>query len=453
MKKIITIFLSIILMTTSLSGCSHTKKPSPENPVTLTLWHVYGSQTTSPLNNIIDEFNKTVGKENGITINIVSVTSSSAIDSALAASANNEPGAVDMPDIFIAYPRVVEIVGRDNLLTWNNYFTDEELSLFNEEFLSEGYFDNELLMLPIAKSSEAFFINQTLFERFSTETGVNIDTLETFNGIFETANIYYDWSGGQNFIQINDYYNYAYIGMKAFNSEFIIDGQLQLESPEFEKVWTPLAKAAIYGGICLEEGYAAARWKTIEIISNTGSTADVLYQPDHVIYPDNSTEEITTLALPYPVFTKENPCAVYRGGGMFAVKSDDERKNYAAYIFAKWLTEKEQNLEFVTSSGYLPVTDDSLDTLFSDITIIENESYQSLYQALGTMNKSYTFYSLPLYEGASNTQLTFEQNVKTILKAAHNQYIARIGAGENADEVLNELIDTSLNELITLYTK
>lgn len=440
-------------MTTNLSGCSHTKKPSPENPVTLTLWHVYGSQTTSPLNNIIDEFNKTVGKENGITINIVSVTSSSAIDSALASSANNEPGAVDMPDIFIAYPRVVEIVGRDNLLTWNNYFTDEELSLFNEEFLSEGYFDNELLMLPIAKSSEAFFINQTLFERFSTETGVNIDTLETFNGIFETANIYYDWSGGQNFIQINDYYNYAYIGMKAFNSEFIMDGQLQLESPEFEKVWTPLAKAAIYGGICLEEGYAAARWKTIEIISNTGSTADVLYQPDHVIYPDNSTEEITTLALPYPVFTKENPCAVYRGGGMFAVKSDDERKNYAAYIFAKWLTEKEQNLEFVTSSGYLPVTDDSLDTLFSDITIIENESYQSLYQALGTMNKSYTFYSLPLYEGASNTQLTFEQNVKTILKAAHNQYIARVGAGENADEVLNELIDTSLNELIMLYTK
>lgn len=453
MKKIITIFLSIILMTTSLSGCSHTRKPSPENPVTLTLWHVYGSQTTSPLNNIIDEFNKTVGKENGITINIVSVTSSSAIDSALAASANNEPGAVDMPDIFIAYPRVVEIVGRNNLLTWNNYFTDEELSLFNEEFLSEGYFDNELLMLPIAKSSEAFFINQTLFERFSTETGVNIDTLETFNGIFETANIYYDWSGGQNFIQINDYYNYAYIGMKTFNSEFIMDGQLQLESPEFEKVWTPLAKAAIYGGICLEEGYAAARWKTIEIISNTGSTADVLYQPDHVIYPDNSTEEITTLALPYPVFTKENPCAVYRGGGMFAVKSDDERKNYAAYIFAKWLTEKEQNLEFVTSSGYLPVTDDSLDTLFSDITIIENESYQSLYQALGTMNKSYTFYSLPLYEGASNTQLTFEQNVKTILKAAHNQYIARVGAGENEDEVLNELIDTSLNELITLYTK
>ena len=47
------------------------------------MWHVYGSQTTSPLNTMIDEFNRTVGKENGITINVVSVTSSSAIDDVL----------------------------------------------------------------------------------------------------------------------------------------------------------------------------------------------------------------------------------------------------------------------------------------------------------------------------------------------------------------------------------
>lgn len=453
MKKIFAIILCFFILITSLSGCSKQDKPSPENPVTLTMWHVYGSQTTSPLNNIIDEFNKTVGKENGITINVVSVTSSSAIDDALEASANNEPGAVEMPDLFIAYPRVVEIVGNDKLLEWDNYFTSEELSTFNDEFLSEGYFNNELLMLPIAKSSEVFFINQTLFERFSRQTGVKISDLETFNGIFEAANIYYDWSNGQNFIQINDYYNYAYIGMKSYGSEFVINGQLQLENEAFEKIWTPLAKAAIYGGICLEDGYAAARWKTIEIISNTGSTADILYQPDHVIYPDNTTEKISTLTLPYPVFTDDYSGVVYRGGGMFAVKSDDERKNYAAYIFAKWLTEKKQNLEFVTSSGYIPVTNDALDTLFSDLTIFENENYHSLYQALDTMNQNYIFDSLPLYAGASDTQHSFEENVKNVLKVAHNQYKSRIDAGENSDAVLNELVTSSLNELIKLCTE
>lgn len=453
MKKSFAIILCFFILITNLSGCSKQDKPSPENPVTLTMWHVYGSQTTSPLNNLIDEFNKTVGKEHGITINVVSVTSSSAIDEALEASANNEPGAVEMPDLFIAYPRVVEIVGNDNLLNWNNFFTQDELSSFNQTFLEEGYFNDELLMLPVAKSSEVLFINQTLFERFSRQTGIDISDLNTFEGVFETANTFYDWSNGQNFIQINDYYNYAYIGMKAYNSEFVINGQLQLESDEFKQIWLPLAKAGIYGGICLDDGYAAARWKTVEIISNTGSTADVLYQPDHVIYPDNTTEEISSLTLPYPVFNDNFAGAVYRGGGLFAIKSKDERKNYAAYIFAKWLTAKEQNLDFVTSSGYLPVTDNAMQELFADLTIIDNEKYQSLYKALDTMNHDYTFYSLPLYTGASDTQLSFEQNVKSVLKTAHNQYKARVLAGEKPNEVLDELALSSLEELINLSTK
>ncbi len=71
--------------------------PSPSDPVTLTMWHVYGSQTISPLNTVIDEFNRSLGREHGITVNVVSVTSSSAIDKALFASANGEPGAEAMP--------------------------------------------------------------------------------------------------------------------------------------------------------------------------------------------------------------------------------------------------------------------------------------------------------------------------------------------------------------------
>ena len=88
MKKSITIFISLFLSLTAFQGCAQNTAPSPENPVTLNMWHVYGSQTKSPLNSVIDEFNSTVGTENGITVNVVSVTSSSAIDKALSASAN-----------------------------------------------------------------------------------------------------------------------------------------------------------------------------------------------------------------------------------------------------------------------------------------------------------------------------------------------------------------------------
>ncbi len=453
MKKLIALILTFAIAAVCLSGCSDKTKPDADNPVTLTMWHVYGSQTKSPLNDAIDEFNDTVGREKGVTINVVSVTSSSAIDKALSASANGEPGAEDLPDLFTAYPRVAEIVGEDKFLCWNDYFSADELSPFKDEFISEGYFGDNLLMLPVAKSSEALFLNKTLFDRFSAETGVSADTLKTFDGFFETANIYYDWSGGQNFTQINDFYNYAYIGMKAYGGEFIKDGRLNLNDEVFEQVWLPLSKSAIYGGICLDDGYAASRWKTVEIISNIGSTADILYQPEMVFYPDNTTENITAVSLPYPVFADNKYSAVHRGGGLFAVKSDDERKNYGAYIFAKWLTAKENNLRFVTSTGYLPVTDEAFAELFADTGIAEKESYRNLYDMMNGMMSSYELYALPVYSGASDIQIRFEQNVKLVLKSAHNQYVERTDDGEDKEAVLNELAVSSLKELKQLSDK
>ncbi len=452
MKKAIILLLTFAI-TVCLSGCSDKTKPDTDHPVTLTMWHVYGSQTKSPLNDVIDEFNDTEGRANGVTVNVVSVTSSSAIDQALSASANGEPGAEELPDLFTAYPRVAEIVGTDQLLCWNHYFSEEELAPFRDEFLAEGYFDEQLLMLPIAKSSEGLFLNQTLFERFGAETGVSADSLKTFDGFFKTANLYYDWSDGQNFTQINDFYNYAYLGMKAYGGEFIRDGRLNLDDAIFEKVWDPLSRAAIYGGICLDDGYAASRWKTVEIISNIGSTADILYQPEIVFYPDNTTEDITSVSLPYPIFTDEQAVAVHRGGGLFAVKSEDARKNYGAYIFAKWLTETEHNLSFVTSTGYLPVTDEAFTALFADTDIAEKENYRNLYAMMQDMMDSHSFYALPLYSNASDIQNRFEQNVKLVLKSAHNQFIERTENGEDKEAVLNELAAASLAELKRLSSK
>ena len=449
MKKRIAILLCLLSAALCLSACAEQERPSAEDPVVLTMWHVYGSQTKSPLNAAIDEFNNTLGKDNGVAINVVSVTSSAAIDKALAASANGEPGAEALPDLFTAYPRVAEIVGKDRLLPWDSYFTKEELSAFHADFLSEGRFGGELLMLPIAKSAEAFYLNETLFDRFSAETGVTAEALGSVEGLLHTANVYYDWSGGQNFTQFNDFYHYAYVGMKARGGELIEEGKLRLDGA-FEEVWKPLAGAAIYGGICLDDGYAASRWKTVEIISNIGSTADILYQPREVVYADNTTEPITGIALPYPVFGEGAGGVVYRGGGLFAVRNSDERKNYGAYLFAKWLTEKEHNLDFVTAAGYLPVTDEALEALFGDLAAIEEESYRSLYEAVDVMVRSYEMYALPLYDGASEIQLNFEKNVKAVLKSAHNQYLKRVDDGEEPSAVLAELTDASLAELRSL---
>lgn len=451
MKKALSLILAGLLLLLSLTGCQQKTKLDPADPVTLTMWHVYGSQTESPLNDSINEFNRTVGKEKGVVINVVSVSSSSAIDEALTAAAKNTPGVPALPDLFTAYPRVAEIIGYDKLLNWNDYFTEQELDTFVDEFIGEGYFDDKLLMLPVAKSTELLFVNQTLFDKFGSAANISTESLSTFEGLFTACEKYYDWSDGQDMFQINDFYHYSLTGMAAFGEDFVVDGKLNLESEAFGKVWEPMAHAGIHGGLCLGDGYASDRWKTGEVISNIGSTAGILYLRDYVTYADNTTEDIETSILAYPHFANVDATVVHRGGGLFALKNEDDRKNEAAAIFAKWLTEKENSLGFVTKAGYLPVTNDAFDSLFANTDTVENEKYRLLYNAVNGMADEYTYCEVPVFEGASDTQSSFEKNVKSVLSTAHGEYLRRVADGENADTVMDELVASTLAELRSLY--
>ncbi len=451
MKKTLSLILSGMFLILSLAGCSDKTTPDPDDPVTLTMWHVYGSQTESPLNDVINEFNTTFGREKGIMVNVVSVSSSSAIDEALTAAANNTPGVPELPDLFTAYPRVAEIIGYENLLNWNNYFSDEEKKCFVNEFIEEGYFDDKLLMLPVAKSTELLFLNQTLFDKFSAATGVGRETLSEFEGTFSACKKYYDWSNGQDMFQINDFYHYFLAGMNTFGDEFVKNGKLNTESDTFKKVWCPMAEAGIYGGLCLGDGYASDRWKTGEVICNIGSTAGILYLRDYITYADNTTEDIKTSILAYPHFENSDATVVHRGGGLFAKNNEDERKNHAAAIFAKWLIKKENNLKFVTKSGYLPVTTEAFEHLFNNVDSVENEKYRLLYNAVNDMFDNCSYCEIPVYAGASDIQASFEKNVKSVLKSAHNEFLDRVENGEDSEMLLEELVDSSLAQIRSIY--
>ncbi len=247
--------------------------------------------------------------------------------------------------------------------------------------------------------------------------------------------------------QINDFYHYFLVNIAGRGGEFVQDGTLDCSSKEFEQVYFPMARAAIHGGLCTGDGYASDRWKTAEVISNIGSTAGMLYLRDYVTYQDNTTEEIETAVYPYPSFSDASPTVIQRGAGLFAMKSTDERKNEAAAVFGKWITEQKHNLDFVTVSGYLPVTQNAFSTLFSDMEIVKEEKFRMLYGAVDQMYDSYTFYPLPLYDDSGETQSRFEETIKSVLSIAHRDYINRIEQGEEPETVMSELLDASLSEI------
>ena len=94
--------------------------------------------------------------------------------------------------------------------------------------------------------------------------------------------------------------------------------------------------------------------KTGDIIALVGSTSSATYFPTEVTNADGSTYPIDALAFPVPNFDGTEPYAVQQGAGMAVTKSDSS-KEYAATVFLKWFTAKDQSLSFDLGSGYLPV--------------------------------------------------------------------------------------------------
>ena len=134
-RSCILLLIAALLLCTS---CSNTAK-SEEMPTTITVWHVYGGQTDSPLNDLIDEFNQTVGKEQQINVQVTSVSNTNIIHELVLAAANGEPGAPELPDLFVSYPKTVMALPDDSILVdYRDYFSEEELSAFLPAFVEEG---------------------------------------------------------------------------------------------------------------------------------------------------------------------------------------------------------------------------------------------------------------------------------------------------------------------------
>ena len=441
MKRYIPILLCLVLLL-SAAGC---KTAREEQPITLTIWHVYGGQTDSPLNDLIEEFNQTVGKEQNIAVQVTSVTNTNTIHEGVLAAANDDPGASELPDMFISYPKtVLAMPDEEVLVDYRDYFSEEELSAFLPAFIEEGTIHDRLAILPVAKSTEVLFVNKTLFDRFAAETGVTLEDLDTWEGLYQTAALYAQWSGGKTFFVHDYHFNYLQVGVESLGGSFFDEDGISF-SPAFSKVWEPYAEAALQGGVWLYGGYATEPLRTGDAIASVASSASVLYYSGIVTYSDNTSEEIEYIVRPCPVLEDGEKLVMQRGAGICTVKSTPEREK-AAMVFLKWLTAPEQNVELVTHLGYMPVTQEAFDTyLPGAIEKLEDPKYRELYRAFLQTQEEYTFYTAPQREDYLLIETSFEDQVRLLLSAAAKNY--------QAGDDLKAVSQTVLQDLKAYYDK
>ena len=437
----------IVLLSLALAimpGCSGRSG----DPIILTLWHNYGGQLKETMDELIDEFNETVGAREGIIISVTSISGSAAIHEKLTMAANEEPGAPALPDITIAYPKTALLLAEKGLLAnLDELFTPVELSAYVPSFTGRAHQDGALYVFhrQVHRSS---LLNRTIFDRFASETGVSIDDLRTFEGIARVAALYYDWtdaqtpavkSDGKAFFMSDSLFNYALVGCQQLGADLLKGNTINFSSPEYARVWESYFKPAAMGHAAIYNGYATDLFKTGEIICSTGSTAGIMFFSPTVTYPDNTTEPAEPAILPYPVFEGGKKAAIQRGAGMCIIKSTEEKEKLAA-VFLKWFTRPENNLRFVASTGYLPVTVEAYGDIMSrELETISDENIKNLLSACRKMQQEYEFVIPPLFEGIDQLQEKYESSFKGIASSCRESYLdlLKSSSPEKAYETLS----------------
>ncbi|MDF2537256.1 MAG: carbohydrate transporter substrate-binding protein family [Herbinix sp.] len=432
-----------------------------ENPVTLTLWHNYGGQLKEKMDVMIEEFNGTIGAKEGVIISVTSISGSATLHEKLTMAANQDPGAPTLPDITTAYPKTALILEEKELLVdLENLFTEKELSAYIPRFIEEGRLSKEkLCVFPTAKSTEVLFINQTIFDRLAEATGASLEDLQTFEGIMKTAALYYEWTDnqtpeikndGKTFFVSDSLFNYTLIGCRQLKSDFMKDDAFHFSDPIVRKVWESYFNPATKGQYAIFDGYSADLAKTGDIVCSTGSTAGVSFYSPTVTYSDNTTEPAEMTILPYPVFVDGDKVAVQRGAGMCIIKSDKKKEKLAG-LFLKWFTSPEVNLRFVSSTGYLPVTEAAYgDIMQEEINHISDPNVKKLLEVSRVMQTEYDYYISPLFDGIDELMDSYNTHLKTLADASKKTYLSLLDTQE-AELAFNIIIESKYDEFTSYF--
>lgn len=373
-------FLALSLVLTSCGGSttegggtdssapSATTGTSTGETINLTMWHYYGSYVTEELEKIVADFHDTIGAEQNIRVELVGKSDSTALENELTEAAQGVVYADSMPDIFLAYAdKVLEMQESDVVADLDLYFTEEELATLIPEFLESGVVNGVQSILPVVKSTEIIYINDTSWQEFAQESGHTYESLSTWEGVLDTAKDYYAYTDALTPEVAGD--GKALFGLDSVGN-FMSVSSRQMGTDIFDSTSNTavIDDASIFPGYswfveCMSFGYLTEVGKyrsddirSGDILAYAGSSAGYLYFPDW--YEVNGEKkDITWKALPYPTFEDGSPFVMSQGAGACIAKKDGIQEEAAATFLKFFLN---YNIDFAVDTAYIPVVTEFL---------------------------------------------------------------------------------------------
>lgn len=461
MKKVkIKCILMLAIVSLSLISCEKKEMFDVNNPTVIQVWTYYSGSTKDAFDGLVTEFNETVGKEKGIVVDARSTGNVGKLAEEVLGAANEDINAKSMPHIFSAYPDSAYVIDKLGMVVdLGEYFSKEEIDAFYPDFIEAGKLgeDQALKILPIAKSSEIIYVNNTDFEKFVDDTSADINEFATWEGVTRIAKEYYDWTDsktdelndGKALFGIDSLANYMIIGARQMGQELfkVVDGNVEigLTSEVAKKLWDNYYVPLVSGYYADKGAFRSDDLKTGDVLSYIGSTAGSLYFPKQIETGKDLAYPIECITFPVPVFEGGETTAVHQGAGMVVGKSDEIHQE-ASVIFLKWFTEVKNNATFAVKTGYYPVKTEVLN--IDSFNKISAEIYEdntpvvvaTVAEVAYTMIETHEFYAEQPFTQSFQARNIIEESLSDYAKADLERIVEMIESGKPKQQVLEEFV-------------
>lgn len=350
-NKLVTLGLVATLGTSALVGCGVESKNEPTDIVTslngdveISLWHAMGGTLGESLNQLVDKFNETVGKEKGIYVE--SLYQGSYTD--LKSKAMGAIKSGDAPNIIQGTSNdIQEYLASGTVQPLNDYIYDEEVGISDFDDIYEVYrseatqYDGETIYsLPFSKSTDLFYYNKTFFEEHDLKVPTTWEELEN---ISKQAT---DITGRPSF-GIDSSANFLITGLKQLGGEYTnSNGEILFNNEQSLEVLEMLKENVDNGNWRLagEDGYMSAPFISGLSQMFIGSSASSSYLVG---------ADFEWASAPIPQFSEDNKVAIQQGNSLAVLNGNKTSEEvYASYEFIKYLTSFEGNLFWSTNTGY-----------------------------------------------------------------------------------------------------
>ena len=372
-------------------------------------------------------------------------------------SIDGKVGVDKLPNIFSSYADTAYYAQqKGKLVDLSEYFSKEEVEKYVDSYIEEGYLKNDkaLYLFPVAKSTESLMINKTDWEPFAKQTGSSLDELKTIEGVVKVAKRYYEWTDAKTPNKPNDgkaFYgrdsmaNYFVIGMKQLGKDIfeIKDGNVtfNVDKKLIKRLWENYYVPYINGYFTALGKFRSDDVKTGDILAYTGSSMSAMYFPDRV-EDDDKSYDIDYEVLPAPIMSGGENYKVQQGADMAVTKSD-KKHEYASCVFIKWFTQKEQNLQFVCESAYMPVLKSAnnvkaLDDIIEKKSLhINNKTYDCLKNVIGDFDNT-KYYTTKNFENGSSAREVLETNLSSKAQKDRKEIEKALAKGMKRSEVIKK---------------